>query len=314
MSSTAQLDPMAVNFLLDVMEAPQLQVTATALSLQSPSLGDVLVKRGYLVPDGYEAELTSHDFRDRPISLHWSEDSQSFGFFDAAVGWTKVDHNDVKRFRIDMDRVISSLTSQFGWSSTARRRVLIDNLLWDLGNCRLGRRTRKMSILFARTLGQSGSTRLVERALQTRPLDEACLLLTSTPSEQLPPLKVAHVISVRDIVDDGLTLDPNRISASLDRSIVSIPSDRIVLLAGGKEVVFFGRSYSFAKGVQQRRIVQLIHDRYIEGEHPLSVDYVVAELGLRSNARIRDFFKKHAAWDVMLFEKDGKCGFVLGRT
>jgi hypothetical protein len=311
MSSAAQLDPTAVRFLLQAMEAPQLRATATALSLHSPWLGDLLVKRGYLVPDGYEAELTSPDFRDRPISLLWSEDSQSFGFFDAAAGWIKVDHDDVKRFRIDMDRVISSLTSQFGWSSTARRRMLIDNLLWELGSCRFGRRTRSMSILFARRLSQSGSTRLVQGALQTRPLDEVCVLLTSTPSVQLPPLKVAHVISIQDIMDNGLTLNPNRISASLDRSIASIPADRIVLLAGGKEVVFFGRSYSFAKGVHQRRIVQLIYDRYNGGEHPLSVDHVVAELDLRPKARIRDFFKKHPAWGVMLFEKDGKCGFIL---
>lgn len=300
-----------MDFLLQTMEAPQLQVTAAALSLHSSELGDELVKCGLLVSDGYETVLTSPDFRDRPMSLLWSEDTQSFGYFDAAAGWIKVDHDDVRRFRIDMDRVISSLTSEFGGSSAARSRMLIDDLLWDLGSFRFGNRTKKMPILFARRLSQSESTILVQRVLRSRPLDEVCLLLTSTPSGQLPPLKVAHIISIRDIIDDGLTLDPDRIAACLDRSIAPIPADRIVLLAGGKEIVFFGSSYSFAKGMHQRRIVRLIYDRYSAGDHPLSVEYVVAELDLRPTARIRDFFKKHPAWGVMLFEKDGKCGFVL---
>jgi len=314
MSSAAQLDRAAVEFLLQAMEAPQLQVTAAALSLYPFSLGDVLVKRGYLVPDGHEVVLTSPDLQDRLMSLVWSEDSQGFGYFDAAEGWVKTGHEDIKRFRIDMDRVISSLTRRLDLPSSVSRRMPVANLLWDLGTCRLGRRSKKLPMLFARRLGHPASAQLAQRALRTRPLNEEIVLLTSTPSEQLPPLKVAHVISIQDIIDRRLTLDTNRIAAILDRSIASTPSDRIVLLAGGKEVGFFGSSYSFAKGAHQRRIVQLIYDRYSEGEHPLSVDYVVAELGLRTNARIRDFFKKHPAWGIVLFEKDGKCGFILSGT
>jgi hypothetical protein len=314
MSSTEQLDRAAVDFLLRAMEAPHLQVTAAALSLHPSSLSDALLKRGYLVPDGYEAVLTSPDLQDRLMPLVWSEDSQGFGYFDAAEGWVKVSHEEVRRYRIDIDRVISSLTSRPGLPSSARRRILVEDLLWDLGTCRFGNRTKVMPILFARRLSQPTSTKLVQRALQTRPLNGVPLLLTSTPSEDLPPFNAAHVISIQDVLEDGLTLDSSRVAASLDRSISARPSDPITLLADGKEVVFFGRSYSFAKGTQQRRILQLLYDHYREGEHSLSVDYVIAELELRPNARIRDFFKKHPAWGIMLFEKGGKCGFVLERT
>jgi hypothetical protein len=84
MSSVAQHDREAADFLLLVMEAPQLQVTATALSLYPFSLRDVLVECGHLVPDGYEAAFTSPDLQDRLLSLVWSEESQDFGYFDAA--------------------------------------------------------------------------------------------------------------------------------------------------------------------------------------------------------------------------------------
>ena len=314
MSSTEQLDRAAVDFLLRAMEAPHLQVTAAALSLHPSSLSDALLKRGYLVSDGYEAVLTSPDLQDRLVPLVWSEDSQGFGYFDAAEGWVKVSHEEVRRYRIDIDRVMSSLTSRAGLPSSARRRILIDSILWDLGTCRFGKRSSKMSMLFARRLSDPASIRPIQRALQSRPLNEVLVLLTSTPSEKLPALKVAHVVSIHDIMERGLILDPNRIAARLDRSIASIPSDRIVVLAGGREVSFFGRTFSFPRGVNQRRIVQFIYDRYSEDEYLLSVDQVIAELDLRTNARIRDYFRKHPAWDVMLFEKDGKCGFVLKRT
>ena len=314
MSSAAQLSRGAVDFLLQAMEASTLRITAVALSLELPALAEVLLGRRYLVPDGYEAELTSSDFDDRPIALSWSEDSQRYGLFDAASGWVDVDHQDVNLFRIDMNHVISSLTSEFGLVPGTGPRMLIQDLLWDVGTCRFGKRTKMMSVLFARRVGQPELAQLVRRALQTRPLNEECVLLTSTPSEHVPPLTVRLIVSVRDIIGDGLTLDPNRIAAMLDVSTAVIPTDRIVLLANGKEVVFFGRSYSFARGFHQRRIVKFIYDRHEEGEHLLSVDYVVAELGLRDRARIRDYFKKHDAWDTMLFEKEGKCGFILKRS
>jgi hypothetical protein len=285
------------------------RITAVALSLELPALAEVFLGQRYLVPDGYEAELTSSDFDDRPIALSWSEDSQRYGFFDAASGWVNVGHQDVNLFRIDMNHVISSLTS--GLVSSAGPRMLIEDLLWDVGTCRFGKRIKMMSVLFARRIGQAESAQLVRCALQTRPLNEECVLLTSTPSQHVSPLTVRLVVSVRDIIGDGLTLDPNRIAAMLDGSTAVIPTDRIVLLADGKEVVFFGRPYSFAKGVHQRRIVKLIYDRYEKGEHILSVDYVVTKLNLRSDARIRDYFRKHDAWDTMLFEKEGKCGFIL---
>jgi hypothetical protein len=132
------------------------------------------------VPDGYEAALTSSDFQDRLIALSWSEDSEGWGYFDPDIGWVNVHHERVTRFRVDMQRVISSIACQFGFAKNALHRIFIDDLLWDLGSYRFGKRSKKTPMLFARRLNHLPSSKLIQRALQTRPLDEVPLLLTST--------------------------------------------------------------------------------------------------------------------------------------
>src|SRR5262245_14773185 len=100
MSRVDQLSRGAVEFLLRTLETPHMRVTAAALSLQPPSLKDELLGCGYLVPDGYEAAASSPDLQDRVVSLLWSEDSGTFGYFDPAEGWVSVDHEAVTRFRV----------------------------------------------------------------------------------------------------------------------------------------------------------------------------------------------------------------------
>jgi hypothetical protein len=63
--------------------------------------------------------------------------------------------------------------------------------------------------------------------------------------------------------------------------------------------------------VRQRQIICHIHERYRQGQRWTSTEEIVAALDLRPNARIRDFFKKSPAWNRLLTERNGMCGFCL---
>ena len=72
--------------------------------------------------------------------------------------------------------------------------------------------------------------------------------------------------------------------------------------------------FRFPKGEQQRRIILALKSHYDSGEFWVSSARLIAELDLRPNARLRDFFKKSnpPAWGQLLIEKNGMVGFRLG--
>ena len=101
------------------------------------------------------------------------------------------------------------------------------------------------------------------------------------------------------------------LAARLDRLPASEDKVPLVVIADGREVRLLGRIFRFPKGVDQRRIICLLYERYLRGQYWVSTDEIVAELDLRDGARIRDFFKKSPAWGHLLIERGGMCGFCL---
>ena len=85
----------------------------------------------------------------------------------------------------------------------------------------------------------------------------------------------------------------------------------IMVIGEGKEVRFFGETFRFPKGVRQRQIICYIHERHRQGRHWTSTEEIVTALELRPNARIRDFFRRSGAWNRLLTERSGLCGFCL---
>jgi hypothetical protein len=147
--------------------------------------------------------------------------------------------------------------------------------------------------------------------LEARPSQQRRVLLTSTLPDRLPEPPAGNIlISIHDFLGDGLAMEPAVIAARLDRLPIA-DMGPIVVIGEGKEVCFFGETFRFPKGVQQRQIISYIHKRYQEGQRWTSTDEIVTTLELRTNARIRDFFKKSSAWNRLLTEQNGMCGFCL---
>jgi hypothetical protein len=308
-----QTDHCAAELLLSAIESPYLQISGAAMRGFPAQVRNQMLATGLVVPDGHEAIATSDtDHEDRPVSLAWSDPHQAFGYFSSLSGWIIVSHDDVRVFKINLTEVISSLTSKFGMARRVDYRVLVPDLLWEVGACRFGRRNRRTVIMFGRRLSDPCAWQLIQRALAARSAQDRRLILTSTQPARLPDQHTADtIVSVHDLLGDGLVLDRDSVAARFDQIPISDSREAIVLLADGKEVSFFGQTFRFPKGVNQRRIIKLLYARYRVGQHRVSVDEVISILGLRENARIRDYFKGHPAWGQMLTEHDGTCGFRL---
>lgn len=311
--TTPALDRQAIEVLLSALEAPRPALSAAALQSFPPQVGASLLAAGLIKPVGHEAVVTSlADHDDVPVMLTWSADHRGFGYFSPAAGWVDVPHADIASYSVDVAGVIAALTAKMYFSTRSTPTVLIADHLWEIGKTRFGQRTHQTPIMFGRRLHDIGTWQSVQRSLETRPSEQRRVILTSTRSDRLPEAPAGHVlISIHDVLGDGLALDPAVIAARLDRLPLADSGDSIVLIGDGKEVRFFGETFRFPKGVKQRQIIRHIHERYRQGQRWTSTDEIVTTLDLRANARIRDFFKKSPAWNRLLTERDGMCGFCL---
>jgi hypothetical protein len=313
-STSARLDRQTIEVLLSALEAPQALLSAAALQSFPARVGIELLAGGFIKPDGHEAAATSlADHNDVPIMLTWSSDHGAYGYFSQAAGWINVPAIDIVRYRIDFALVLSALTAKLNISKRREPVELVVNRLWLLGNVRLGRRTHLTEIMFGRRLHDAGSWQAIRRVLEDRPCEQRRIILTSTRPDRLPEAPTDNLLlAIRDLAgNNGLTLDPEIISARLERRRAEDYNDDLVLIADAKEVRFRGETFRFPKGVHQRRIIRYIDGRYRRGHLWTSNDEIIDKLDLRESARIRDYFKGSPAWNRLLTERDGMCGFCF---
>ena len=312
----SNLDRRAVDLLLDIVELPDPALSGAALEDFFCGTAEPLLSSGLLKPAGYEAvsaSLADHD--DVPVTLSWSAEARGYGYFSPTAGWVTVPGDRITRYRADMPTVIAAVFALRGTSRRTEPFALAPELLWEIGELRLGRRTHRVPIWFGRRLHDPAVWRQIKDVAKNRPAPRQRVLLTSTPPQRLPKDIVAgHVlVSLRDVigVDTGLSLNPEILAARLDRPPANEDKAPIVVIADGREVRLLGQVFRFPKGVNQRRIICLLFERYLQGQYWVSSDEIVTELDLRDGARIRDFFKKSPAWGHLLIEHGGMCGFCL---
>jgi hypothetical protein len=306
-------DRQSIEVLLSALEAPRPALSAAALQSFPAQVGAQLIAAALIKPDGHEAVATSlADHDDSPVTLTWSAEHRGFGYFSQAAGWVGVPHADIDRYGVDLAGVMAALTAKMQLSPKAAPSVLVADHLWEIGKSRFGQRAHQTPIMFGRRLHDVGTWQSVRRTLEARPSQQRRVILTSTRPDRLPEPPAGNVlISVHDALGDGLALDPAVIAARLDRLPAADTSDPIVLIGDGKEVRLFGEVFRFPKGVRQREIIRLMYGRYQQGQLWTSTEEIVATLDLRSKARIRDFFKRSPAWNRLLTERNGMCGFCL---
>lgn len=263
-----RLDPAAAALLHRVIETPRGRVTGDALADHGDA-GALLQSLGLIEPDGFETtavSLADHD--DSPVTVTRSPDQTGYGYFSSSSGWVTVPADRLGVFRVNFANLFKHALQRLDLPAHATPTQLLPDVLWEIGDARIGRRRQRVPIWFARRLSDRAVWAQVAEAARRRPTMQIRLLLTCTAASQLPELVLpGHVIvSVGDASEfgTGLTINPDILAAILDGPPPADIHERVHLSASGQQLVINGNvTINFKSAIQitiARRLVQGFKD------------------------------------------------------
>lgn len=309
--SSSTLGTSSIALLLAALEGPTPILSAAALE-RFPEEAAVLKASLLIQPHGHEAVIaTAHS--DLPVGLTWAGDGGGYGYFSETDGWVSVSSEQIERYAVDIVAFITALTAKLRLAPRAPPRMRVDHHLWDLGSARFGRRAKRTPVLFGRRLHNADVWKEIEQVFRRQPALERRILLTSTGPSLLPkPPPKCVIITISDLVgmSGDLAIDPETVSACLNGVPLLDRDEPLMVLGDGKEVRLRGKIFRFARGAKQREVIRLLHRRYLEGIIWVSSDEIAEELEL-GDTRVRDLFKRNPAWNQLLTERGGMCGFCF---
>lgn len=262
------LDAEAVDLLLQLLELrdPILSGAAAELSPRSPA---ALAAAGLLVPHGHEdvsASLADHE--DTPVSLIWSEAHGGFAYFSPAVGLAPVPQERLVRYRVDAAVMLDAMAKGLDRPSSRAAFPIVDGVLWEIGEVRLGRRPARMPVWFARRLADPAVLRQVADAARARPHNRLRVILTSARPARVAEIEIpgATVVALRDVLaaPDDLAVSPDILDARLGgvppvtAGPLTLSPDRTKLSINGGDPILF-------RSEAQKEAIQKLVDAYRAG-------------------------------------------------
>ena len=306
----------ALELLLNTVETPEAAISGVVLDDYYASEAAVLKETGLLKPHGHEAVSVSQaDHDDAPVTLSWSAEDEGLGYFSPAAGWVTVPEDQVARFQVDVPTVIRELMGQVVWPARLGPVPLVPDLLWEIGDVRLGRRTQRVPIWFARRLHEPSVWRQIKDLAKARPATRLRVVLTSTPSHRFPDETIAGhlLVGIRDVIDfaSGLAVHPDILASRLDGSHQPDIDQALYLSPDGRKLVINGTvTIDFKTDIQIKIIGQLVAG-FREGKR-FSVQELLTEAGSGATGLHRAFgAKKWALLKPYLKSSNGLWGFEL---
>jgi hypothetical protein len=309
-----QLSTRAVDLVIRLCEQRRAEIAGHVLRMHFGGVGDELIAAGALVEMApSETVFMPIDLDDQAVAFEWEPDLQAHAAFHPAEGWVQTAVSMRRRYRLELPWLLRVIARQLKVPVATRHASLVPDQLWDLGDAWFGR--RKASVLFARRLGQVDDLDLVCDALTRRIGRPPGILLTTTrrmPRHVMIPgqHRVIHLTEGMRGDIAGFAIDTDIISGVLSGIRPQPPARLIDPSPDFRIVRALGQTFSF-KGDKQRRIIEYMNQRWLHGDDRVSVAEIIAELDLPAKTRIRDIFKKHPAWNVLLTEKEGSARFLV---
>jgi len=263
-SCSLRIDHQALGLISTIADTPDARISAQVLKTYHAAAGRQLLAAGLLVRAGDNAVTTSMvDHDDEPVPLIRSPEDGSHGYFSPNAGWMRVRPEQTALYRIEMPALLSRLTTQFDLANRHGPINLIPNLLWEIGDVRLGRRAERMPVWFARRLSNEAVANQVADTARARPAPRMRILLTTTRTSQLKLLSASGqmVVDVRDAVDfaDGLAVHPDILAARLDGTHRPDPAEPLNLSPDGKQLIILGgEPISFKSDIQIKILRTLV--------------------------------------------------------
>lgn len=193
---------------------------------------------------------------------------------------------------------------------TARAAERISGVLWEIGDARLLRRNSRVSIWFARRLGDAEVWRQVVAYLVGRPPSDFRVFITTSVAVQLRCVDLSrHEIIEIWAVDDhgvGLVVEPSYLAAQLTNGAASSGDDPVRHASGFRHLWVGDRKFSF-NGDKHRQIVEYLFNAWARGEPGVSSAAMFADLEFETASRLCDIFKGHKDWKALIEAKGGAC-------
>lgn len=239
------MDRQTVDLLFNIVETPNSTISGAVLADHFGSQAGQLISANLLEHCGDQLATTSMaDHDDAPVSLTWSAEHNGYGYFSSSAGWVTVPGERLAVFGVKFPILLAQMAVQLDVVSRAGATALVPELLWEIGDARIGRRSHLVPIWFSRCLYDQKVWRQVKDAAKRRPLTHIRVLLTSTPSARLPdePLPGHLIVSVRDVIEfgAGLAVRPDVLVARLDGAHRPDVREAVHLSASGQQLIING--------------------------------------------------------------------------
>ncbi len=262
-----RLSAEAIALLLEVLELEE-PFLSGAVAEMSPGLVSQLRARGLLVPHGHEtvsASLADHD--DVPVTLIRSAKAGGLAYFSPSGGLIAVPAARLARHRVEINNTLAALGTDLALPSTRTPRPLIEGVLWEIGDARLGRRTARVQTWLARRMWHPAVRAQVASAVQARPYPRDVIILCSSRAARLQGVALPGTILVpiRDVLaaEDCLAVSGEILDArmrgvpvAVSPAAVALSPDGTQLRIGGGDPIFFRSDDQIAA---IRKLVEAFH-------------------------------------------------------
>ena len=306
----------AVELVLNIMEMPNMGISATALDEYHSEAGAELLAWGALEPDDFEPVAVSQaEPEDGVVTAVWDSDIGGYGIFSPARGMVAIDSRSMIRYRLRSSWLIGWIAAELGLSSGARPVELVADRVWDVGDVWLGERKserRRTSIYVARRLGELGALARLCAALQSRAGRPPGVILSSSPATMTDDAMLAGMTPVMPLLRCAKAGVGNFcLDAAIIRTAVHgarpPSSDSLVRVDADFRVVRVGACEFQFRGDKQRQVIRYLHNAWDRGEGPVNTALMFSDLEFPETTRLRDLFKGYSGWRDLIGLGDGVC-------
>ena len=245
-----RLSAEAVALLLEVLDLEEPFLNG-AVAEMSPGPVGMVRACGLLVPHGHEtvsASLADHD--DAPVTLIRSEQAGRLAYFSPSGGLIAVPAARLTQHRVEITNTLAAIGADLALPSARTPRPLIEGLLWEIGDARLGKRPARIQTWFARRMWRAEVRAHVAAALQARPYPRDVIILCTSRAARLRGITLPGTILVpiRDVmaVEDSLAVSGEILDArmrgvavAISPADVALSPDGTQLRIGGGDPLFF---------------------------------------------------------------------------
>lgn len=264
----AGLGAEAVDLLLELLELREPRLSGAAAELR-PYPPRRLMEAGLLVPQDHEAGSASRaDHEDVPVSLIWSEQHAALAYFSPAVGLVPVPHDRLVRHKVDVEAVLAAMTARMDLPRARAPHALVEGLLWEIGEVRLGRRPARVPLWFARRLVDPAVVQQVVGAARARPHNRLRVILTSARPSRVAEIEIpgAAVVALRDVLatPDDLAVSPDILDARL-RGVPPVTAGPLTLSPDRTKLSINGGDPILFRSEAQKEAIQKLVDAYHAG-------------------------------------------------